>query len=65
MTLFLRDDENNSYIDIELWENDDHIELKPVVIILNYSQLSIKTAPEKQAQLIRQFVILSELRSWL
>jgi len=53
MTLFLRDDENNSYIDIELWENDDHIELKPVVIILNYSQLLIKTAPEKQAQLIR------------
>ena len=70
MTLFLRNKENNTLLDLDVWVNkeDDHscVEVSSGVDILNYSNLLITIEDaEKRKELIRDFSDLSELRGWL
>lgn len=70
MILFLRDEKNNTILDLEVWvkTEDSHsfVELSSSVDIRNYSLMLIKnTDKEKQLEMIADFDELSELRGWL
>lgn len=70
MTLFLRNRNNESLCEIELWVNNEdgkeYIEISSSVNIKNYSiaLLSIKTTI-KQLEFVSDFVFISEIRGWL
>lgn len=72
MTLFLRNDKNETVVDIELNQTkEDYIELRSVVCIEPYSKLLIDCyiqhigQPEKILEFIQTFTELQELRGWL
>lgn len=65
MTLFLRDKNNITILDMELWIKDNYIELSSTVIIDEYSKLLLNTPEEKREDFIKYFDFLSELRGWL
>lgn len=69
MTLFLRDNNNNTILDLEVYvkKEDDHsfVELSSVINIKNYSILLLDTLENDKVGLINTFVELSELRGWL
>jgi len=71
MILFLRDDKNNTIVDLECWvktaEDDKdykYIELSVSIDIFYYSVFLI-TNPDKQAEIIGDFSDIQELRGWL
>ena len=69
MTLFLRDNNNVTYADIECWikceDEQTYVEISSSISIKEYSLLLLKTKGEKRISLISDFEILSELRGWL
>ena len=72
MTLFLRNDKNETLVDINLFQSKgDYIELRSVVCINTYSTLLINIlnqyidSPDKVLEFIRDFNNLQELRGWL
>jgi len=71
MILFLRDQNNNTIVDLECWvktaeDNKDYkyIELSVTVDIFYYS-VFLLTNPDKQSEIIRDFSDIQELRGWL
>ena len=69
MILFLRDNNNNTILDLEVYvkEEDDHsfVEVSSAINIKNYSILLLDTLENDKAELIYTFDELSELRGWL
>lgn len=65
MTLFLRDKNNNTLLDMEVYVKDDCVEISSSVIIDNYSRLLLSAKKEKQEEIIGYFDFLSEFRGWL
>ena len=69
MTLFLRDGENRTYVDIECWikceDGEEFVEVESGVCIGEYSLLLLKAKKGDRMSLIRDFEMLSELRGWL
>lgn len=70
MTFFLRNQDNQTVVDIELFKKDGCVELNSTVCIKPYSQLLLEQLiSEKDESEIRRFIQefddLSELRGWL
>jgi tRNA C32,U32 (ribose-2'-O)-methylase TrmJ len=70
MTLFLRNEKNETILDLEVWikteDSYSFVELSSSIDIKNYSLMLIKnTDKEKQIEMISDFDELSELRGWL
>lgn len=66
MILYLRNSNNETVVDIELFEKEDFVELRSVVCIKPYSQLLLEFVNTKDInKLISDFDELSELRGWL
>lgn len=67
MILFLRDEKNNSIVDIECYiKNDDgaYIELSSAVDILYYSVFLLENL-DRKVEIIQDFSEIDELRGWL
>lgn len=62
MVLFLRNQKRQNLVDIEIFQKDDYVELRSVVLIEPYSLLLLKA--EDKGQVITDFEFLSELRGW-
>ena len=62
MVLYLRNAKRQNLVDIEIFQKEDYVELRSVVIIEPYSQLLLKQ--ENKGQVISDFEFLSELRGW-
>ena len=66
MTIFLRDQKNNTILDVDIWVDDySHVEVSSVVIIKEYSNFLLNLPKEKQKKAIDDFDNLSELKGWL
>lgn len=72
MTLFLRNEKNQTLVDIELWikneEQWSYVEISCTVDIMNYSELLIDTYEKSKLEaglLMLDFDDLSEIRDWL
>ena len=70
MTLFLRNEKNETILDLEVWvkteDSYSFVELSSSIDIKNYSLMLIKnTDKEKKIEMISDFDELSELRGWL
>jgi hypothetical protein len=71
MTLFLRNKENESVVDIELFiEKCGYVELKSVICLKQYSKLLLELVISEKSEkeihdFINEFEDLSELRGWL
>jgi|JFJP01.1.fsa_nt_gi hypothetical protein len=68
MILFLRNNKNQSIVDLEVWvkteDNNSFIELQSVVIIETYSKFLLKNL-DRKTEIIEDFSIIDELRGWL
>jgi len=70
MTLFLRNNKNESIVDIEIWVKRDaetkrsFVELRSVVCIKPYSEFLLANSAEKE-EIIDTFDNISELRGWM
>ena len=68
MILFLRNNKNQSIVDLEVWvktENDyKFVEISSVVIIETYSKFLLKNL-DRKTEIIEDFSNISELRGWL
>jgi len=65
MTIYLRDRDNNTLLDISIWEKgDDGVDLRSNVIIKHYSKFLLEN-PYRRHEVIKVFDDLSELRGWL
>ncbi len=62
MILFLRDSDNNTIVDVEIYKKDKYVELHSSVIISEYSKLLLANSDKETT--IRDFDKLSELRGW-
>lgn len=62
MTLYLRNKNGKTLVDIEIFEKDEYVELRSVVLIEQYSLLLLKETDKPQV--ITDFEFLSELRGW-
>lgn len=69
MILFLRDKNNNTLLDIDVWiekEKDyKYIELSSLVDIYYYSNMLLEINDDIKKEFINDFYALSELRGWL
>jgi hypothetical protein len=69
MTLFLRNEKNETILELEVWikteDSYSFVELSSIIDIKNYSLMLINTDKEKQIEMISDFDELSELRGWL
>ncbi len=70
MTLFLRNEKNQTILDLDVWvkteDSNSFVEISSSVDISNYSQMLIKNTDSKiQQEMIKDFDELSELRGWL
>lgn len=69
MTFFLRDKNNTTLADIDLWveREDDHkyIEISSTIPIDAYSKFLLNAEQKDQQKIITLFDTLSELRGWL
>lgn len=69
MTIYLRNEENETILDLEVWvkteESFSFCELRSVVDIKYYSLMLLEAPQKTQAELIADFDQLSELRGWL
>ena len=65
MTLYLRDKNNNTILDVEYWQKDGHLEISAGVVISHYSLMLLQLPKEKQLQFVLEMDNLDELRSWL
>ncbi len=69
MTLFLRDKNNITLVDIDLYikTEDDHkyVEISSTIDITTYSRFLLNTPEKFRAKVIMYFASLSELRGWM
>lgn len=71
MTLYLRNDKNDSILEIELWVDIEdplyeHIDISCSIYIKEYSLMLLNTKDiNKQLEMIYDFDELSEIRGWL
>jgi hypothetical protein len=69
MTLFLRNQDNQTIVDIELFTKDGCVELNSTICILTYSKLLFELLINKSEDEIKVFIQifdnLSELRGWM
>lgn len=69
MTIYIRDKNNNTICDIEIWTekdnfNNDYVDISSVVDIESYSELLLNNT-EKTEILVNDFIFIQELRGWL
>lgn len=68
MTLFLRDDKNNSIVDLECWvkTEDEHsfVELSVSVDIMHYTRFLLDNL-DRSMEIVVDFSEIDELRGWL
>jgi hypothetical protein len=68
MVLFIRNKDNHSIVDTEVWikkeDDKEFIELKSVVDINYYSHFLLEN-PKRSDEIIEDFSALQELRGWL
>jgi hypothetical protein len=68
MILFLRNNKNESIVDLEVWvkneDNNQFIEIHSAVIIETYSKFLVKNL-DRKTEIIRDFSAIDELRGWL
>jgi len=67
MILFIRDNcsDNNTIVDIEIWNGENGVDLSVFVDIEHYSKLLLSTPTDQQHELIGTFSRVQELRGWL
>lgn len=63
MTLFLRNDKNQSVVDIEINFSKDKQDLHSVVVIEHYSKLLLDNL-DRSEEVIKDFAEIDELRGW-
>lgn len=63
MTLFLRNDKNQSIVDIEINFTKDNQDLRSVVVIEYYSKLLLENL-NRSEEVIKDFSEIDELRGW-
>ncbi len=64
MTIYLKDENNNTLVDISVWEKHNSVDLRSDVIIKNYSKFLLEN-PYRRHEVIKVFHDLSEMRGWL
>jgi hypothetical protein len=64
MTLYLRNEQNRTIVDIELYKKNNYVELSSSIDIENYSNYLLNNLNRKN-EIISDFNDLSELRGWL
>lgn len=64
MTIYLRDENNNTLVDISVWESDNYLDLRSDVIIKHYSKFLLENHYRRH-EIIKVFDDLSEMRGWL
>jgi hypothetical protein len=65
MTLYLRDSDRNTILDVEFNKNKDgYLDLRSVVVIKSYSKLLLDNL-DRSDEVVEDFSFLSELRGWL
>jgi len=64
MTIFLRTPENNTLVDINVFNNGDQVDLQSIVNIKNYSIFLLNNYYRRH-EITKTFDDLSELRGWL
>ena len=67
MVLFIRNNHDNSIVDLEIYEagNDNsYIELYPEILIGTYSKFLLENI-DRSEEIIRDFDEINELRGWL
>lgn len=64
MTIYLRDENNNTLVDISVWEKHNSPDLRSDVIIKNYSKFLLENYYRRH-EIIKVFDDLSEMRGWL
>ena len=69
MTLFLRDDKDNTIVDLEVWvkkeDGNEFVDISCSIVISHYSKLLLSIEKHKQQQFIDTFDEISGLRGWL
>ncbi len=64
MTIYLRTPENDTLIDITVFQNGNHPDIRSDVIIKNYSKFLLDNHYRRH-EIIKKFDDLSEMRGWL
>ncbi len=64
MTIYLRNENNDTLVDISVWEKHNSPDLRSCVIIKNYSKFLLEN-PYRRHEVIKVFDDLSEMRGWL
>lgn len=64
MTFFIRDNKRNNFVDIELYNKEDYLEISCAIGIPEYSKLLLSLDAAQQEQCIEDFRFLSEIRAW-
>lgn len=64
MTIYLRTPENNTLVDITVFQNGNHPDIRSEVIIKNYSKFLLENHYRRH-EIIKTFDDLSEMRGWL
>lgn len=64
MTIYLRTPENDTLVDITVFQNGNHPDIRSDVIIKNYSKFLLENHYRRH-EIIKVFDDLNELRGWL
>jgi len=64
MVLFIRNKDNDTILDLEVYASKGYVELKSVIDVENYSIFLLENL-NKSKEIIEDFQELSELRGWL
>lgn len=64
MTIYLKDENNNTLLDISIWGGVTSLDLRSNVIIKNYSKFLLENHYRRH-EIIKVFDNLSEMRGWL
>ena len=64
MTIYLRTPENDTLVDITVFQNGNHPDIRSDVIIKNYSKFLLENHYRRH-EIIKTFDDLSEMRGWL
>ena len=64
MTIYLRTPENDTLVDITVFQNGNHPDIRSCIIIKNYSKFLLENHYRRH-EIIKTFDDLSEMRGWL
>ncbi len=64
MTIYLRDENNDTLVDISIWGGVTSLDLRSCIIIKNYSKFLLENHYRRH-EIIKTFEDLSEIRGWL